>query len=67
MMHRSMHSTINRYMVKEIAAPFTLGLVAFELMAYMVFVKRFPILAGMAPAAPGPAPADAARLPAAGR
>jgi len=45
----------------------TLGLVAFELMAYMVFVKRFPILAGIAPAAAGPSPGEAVRVPAAGR
>jgi len=45
----------------------TVGLVAFELMVYVVFIKRFPILAGIAPAAPGPSPGEAVRIPAAGR
>jgi Ni/Fe-hydrogenase subunit HybB-like protein len=31
----------------------TLGLVAFEIMAYIVLVKTFPILRGIAPARAG--------------
>ncbi len=45
----------------------TFGLVAFELMVYVVMVKRFPILAGIVPAASGPSPGEAVRIPAAGR
>ena len=44
----------------------TFGLVAVELMVYIFIVKRFPILAGFAPAPPGP-PLGAAGVPAAGR
>lgn len=45
----------------------TFGLVAFEIMAYIVIVKRFPILAGIAPASSEPPLREPARIPAAGR
>jgi Ni/Fe-hydrogenase subunit HybB-like protein len=45
----------------------TFGMIAFELMAFLVIVKRFPILAGIVPAASDSGPGEGAHVPAPGR
>ncbi|MGW8286160.1 MAG: Ni/Fe-hydrogenase cytochrome b subunit [Candidatus Deferrimicrobiaceae bacterium] len=45
----------------------TFGMIAFELMLFLIIVKRFPIFAGIVPAASSPGGGDVAHAPAAGR
>jgi len=45
----------------------TFGLVALEIMVFIIVVKRFPILAGIVPAASDSGPGEGAHVPAPGR